>query len=192
MKAYLVSAILLGFALAGFVHERDGRIKGEARAGVWENLADSFAAVARESQSALDESNLEEDALVTHLVIQRDSAFSAADRARASRPRVIRDVVAAAGPDSAVVRVAVETVVDSVETLEIQPLRIALAASDSALNARNRQLLATEAVNLDLQRALNASRAEADAWKAARPNWIQRNGWKGALVAAGVVVLLGR
>ena len=93
MRLNLVLIALLAFAAFAFVNQRDSRLKAEARAGLWEDRADSLAAFAQESQSALDELNLQEDALVTHLTIQRDSALDVADRARTARPRVIERVV---------------------------------------------------------------------------------------------------
>lgn len=165
MKAIL--AVLLALALVAAGWGWRSAVAARAAAEAAQERADSLYAVAVDREAALDAVMAGENAVVAGLEAARDSAVARADRAERRRPAVIERVVAAAGPDSAVVRAAVEEVADSIEVHELQPLRLALAAADSIGAARGRQLDTALGAVAGLRAALEASRAEADVWEVA-------------------------
>lgn len=179
MKALPWVALVAALIFAGlFVHDLKKRAVLEERANVAEHRADSLYAIAEESQSALAAVQIQARALIAEHDQRADSALSVARQAQARRPSIINRVVQASGPDSALVRLAVNEVVDSLVTYEIRPRDLALQQASAVRATLENQLARTEATLKVTQEALEGARAEAEAQKAARPGWLSRTAGK--------------
>lgn len=175
--------IACALVLAGWSYQERGKALGKAE--VAEERADSLYRAAIDYEGAYRSVALQAGMAIRVAEESRDSAVARADRAARRRPTIVERVVLAAGPDSAVVRAAVEEVADSIDVHELAPLRLALAQADSIGEARARQLAASQALNAAFSSALEASRTEGRAWESAAKG----GGWLATaskIVAAGV------
>lgn len=154
--------------LLGWSQHNRGLWKG--RADERGERADSALAALHDYESAYQSVSAQAETAIRVAEEGRDSANARADRADRRRPAIIERVVHDAGPDSAVVRVAVEEVADSIEANEVLPLRAAVTFANSIIAARSAELDAAIRVNGALRLALATSQSEAKAWqRAAKP-----------------------
>lgn len=150
----------LGLALVAALvwgcHERAERLRSEGAYGILAAEADSLAVVAHDAQAALEDAQVREAAVRLSARVQQDSAVAQALRAASRRPAIVERVVLEAGPDSAVVRAAVEEVADSIVATEVVPLRAALAQAELRIASWEREAAALERANAGLRAALEA------------------------------------
>lgn len=152
--------------------QRDERLRAEGRYELLRAHADSVAAVAEASQSALDAIIVQEDALIVMARRRAESAEAALRAGAARRPDLIERVVRDAGPDSVAVRAAVRQVVDSIQVFEISPRDVIITELHAIIDGKDRQLAAYGQVNYDLRVALTAARALVPP----RPRRLERHG----------------
>lgn len=188
----------LGLALAAALvwgcHERSDRLRSEGAYGILAAEADSLAGVALEAQAALEDAQVREAAMRLGQKAQQDSAVARAVRAERRRPAIVERVVLEAGPDSAVVRAAVEEVVDSIVATEVVPLRAALVQAELQIASWEREAAAKDRAIAGLRAAMEASRRA----EAAKPDgrWLGMDAQTafavgnatGAAAVAGIVV----
>lgn len=137
-------ALALAAALVWGCHERSERLRQEGAYGILAAEADSLAVVAREKDALAEAARVAEAAVRLSAQVQQDSAVARAVRAASRRPAIVDRVVLEAGPDSAVVRAAVEEVVDSVVATEVVPLRAALAQAELRIASWEREAAAKD------------------------------------------------
>lgn len=148
--------LALAAALAWGCHERSERLRQEGAYGLLAAEADSLALVAREKDALAEDAQVREAAVRLSAQVQQDSAVARALRAASRRPAIVERVVLEAGPDSAVVRAAVEEVVDSIVATEVVPLRAALAQAELRIASWEREAAALDLANAGLRAALEA------------------------------------
>ena len=162
----MTRAALVGLALLAVVLGLRG-CGAEARAEAAEQRADSLYLEHVAQRGSLQDAIEERDAALQLEVARADSAEARADRAEARRPALVERVVHVAGPDSAVVRAAIEEVANSITVHEIRPLRVTVSALRTQVSLY-RWSDSTWAESYRIQgQALEAARAEARAWRAA-------------------------
>lgn len=186
----LAVLLLAAFGMGlGWIRERDNRLREEGQRELLQERYDSLRAVAEHSQSALEAVMVQENPIIAAAVARADSAEARADRAERRRPAVIERVVERAGPDSAVVRIAVEEVRDSMVTHELNPLRGALFSEREAHAGTARKLDAALRANYDLQGAIAALEGVAD--RRRPPSWWERHDEEvvGVLAAVAAVAV---
>jgi hypothetical protein len=140
--------LALAAALAWGCHERSERLRQEGAYGILAAQADSLAGVAHEATLEAETAQVREAAVRLSAEVQQDSAVARAVRAASRRPAIVERVVLEAGADSAVVRAAVEEVVDSVVATEVVPLRAALAQAELRIASWDREAAALELANM--------------------------------------------
>lgn len=149
---------------------------------------DSLFAATMDRDAALAELNLQAQAQAETQLRQEDSLKALSARGTRVRVEYIDRAVAAAGPDSAVVRQAVTQVVDSIERLELSPLRQALIRADSLVGLRERQLARQEEVGANLGHALAEANALLGLQKRAGPRPLVQGGKTLLVLGAGVAL----
>lgn len=180
----LALVVVAGLLAIVAVNANRDRAKAEGAAAVYaEQLATALDSL-EQSKSVQAETDARAAVHIAAANARAERATARADAADRRRPAIIDRVVAEAGPDSAVVREAVEEVADSIVQNEVEPLRAALEDARLVIAAKDLQLTARDRVNQDLQRALDASTRESAALRSALPGWFSRNAPKVAVPAA--------
>lgn len=182
--------LVLGFVFLT-IRDLQGRAVLRERAEIAEVRADSIHAVALFYQEKLEAIRAIEDALITDLVEQRDSALARAGKASRVREVVVDRIIEVAGDSAAVVEAVAD--LQAIHTAEIHGRDSAIALGDSIIAAQYRTIRAYEAANATLLAALSASRAEAQTWeRAAKPGLFSKSNviTGGVLVIAAALVVL--
>lgn len=144
------------------------RSRDTTAAAVQEARADSLWLQALSKQHALTDAVRRGLAQSARARIERDSLRGIADRATARRPAVVAEIERVAGDSVAVVAAVRE--LEALHLQETTALRAELLVADHMLAAKDSLLVQYADANASLERALTASRSEADEWKrAARP-----------------------
>lgn len=193
-RAYIEIGLIALAALLAVLFTNAGRnrAKAEGAAAIYaEQLhvaldsLDLSKATQIEKDQQAEAINVQANAEIAAANARRIQAEQRSDAAAARRPAVIERVIAAAGVDSAAVRVAVVEVADSIVQHEVNPLRAALVEAtkvitekDAQLAVRDAQIAARDRVQADLETALAASRGETAQLRKALPGWFGRNGVK--------------
>lgn len=176
-------ALALALFAAGYLAGTCGK-PTSAELDAAEDARREAVAHAEEAERARAAVEVQATAEIVEAEVARDSALAVARAAESRRPTVIERVVERAGADSAVVRIAVEEVVDSLVLHEIGPLRAALVAQEAAFTAQGRLLDAEREARVAAQDGFRAALAEIEVLRGARPGWFERNGTR-LLVIAG-------
>lgn len=184
----LLAAVSLAIAAGTWaVNERDERLRQEGR-----------AEVAEEAEGALRDTLALARAHVDSLEVEVDSVREASDsiiadaerriaEVQARRPVLVDSIIVEAGPDSLVVREAVERVSASYE-LEVSDLRRALAAASETMEVQDSLIQALRAKDRAQATLIANLETQIEGFRRTRPSWIERNVER---VAWGAVGLAG-
>lgn len=172
------------------MHERDNRLRAEGRAEVAERVVDSLtiAVELADTATAIAARTADSVRIVSDSVIAE--ADSLASMLRQRRPAVVDTIVREAGPDSAVVREAVERVAVSYEA-EISQLQRATAAAEATIKAQADEIEALTIENRTQDALIANLRAQVEVVGRTNRGWIERNTdrltWLGVGILAGYV-----
>lgn len=184
----LLAAVSLAIAAGTWaVNERDERLRQEGR-----------AEVAEEAEGALRDTLALARAHVVEVSVRADSVREASDsilisaerrikELTAARPVLVDSIIVEAGPDSLVVREAVERVSASYE-LEVSDLRRALAAASETMEVQDSLIQALRAKDRAQATLIANLETQIEGFRRTRPSWIERNVER---VAWGAVGLAG-
>lgn len=184
----LLAAVSLAIAAGTWaVNERDERLRQEGR-----------AEVAEEAERALRDTLALARAHVVEVSVRADSVREASDsilisaerrikELTAARPVLVDSIIVEAGPDSLVVREAVERVSASYE-LEVSDLRRALAAAGETMEVQDSLIQALRAKDRAQATLIANLETQIEGFRRTRPSWIERNVER---VAWGAVGLAG-
>lgn len=184
-KAGALFVVVVGFF--AWCGERDARIRAEGRAEFWEAEADSISADLVELGDSTVAARIRAEEEIARADSVQAVAEDAIARARAERPVLVDSVVIEAGPDSTVVREAVERVAASYEE-ELDAQRAILASYETvvgSLRAENAALVEENRVQRDLIAALRASN---EARARSTPGFLSRNVERALVFLNGVGV----
>lgn len=204
VKDWIIVGLVLFVGLTGalWLRARDARMRAEGARDIQMHAADSLRAnsdslraVADSSRNVKDSVIAAEDPRIAAALRERDRAVARANAAE-SRIATINDgIVTRSGPDSVVVRVAVQESTDSILKEVVAPLRFALTRADSVNQSLTRENTSlresaarTEAALAAAESALNARIAADESLEKSRPGWLTRNLEKAAYALGGGLI----